>query len=247
VLARYCLREAAISALPTTWLRQARRPSGAWNDEPAWLGSRLSGLHAAAVNPFAWKALDGPRWWAYSAHGVTERREEFGVSDGIRRLYEGPGLRVHHPFLDPDLVELLLGLPPALAFDPRYDRPVLRGAATGLIPESIRASVAKSNFAPVLLAGIVESDVPLARELLLAPQARIREFVGSDGVVEQLFDGPPERHPGGQARWTIDVWLLLGAECWLRAAEDSRQLAALLERAGGTSTSFHLESPPGSA
>jgi len=246
VLARYCLREAAISTLPTTLLRRARRPSGDWTDEPAWLGSRLAAVHAAAVNPLAWKTLDGPRWWAYSAYILTERRETFGVSDAIRRLYESPGLRVHHPLLDPDLVELLLGLPPELAFDPRYDRPVWRAAASGLIPESIRTSMAKSNFAPVLLAGILGRDMPLARELLLAPDARIREFVSPDGVAT-LLDGPPERHRRGRAHWTVDVWLLLGAECWLRAAEDSDQLAALLERAEATSTSFHLESPPSGA
>jgi len=243
VLARYCLRETAISTLPTAWLRRARRPSSAWNDEPAWLEPRVAGLHAAAVNPFAWKALDGPRWWAYAAHTLTEGREIFGVSEAIHRLYEGSGLRVHQPLLDPDLVELLLGLPPELAFDPRHDRPVLRAAVSGLIPEAVRTSMTKSDFGPVLFAGIVDRDLPLVRELLLAPQARIREFVRSQDTVVHMLDDPPERHPGGRARWAIDVWRLLAAECWLRTGEDSGELAALTERAGGTSTSFHLESP----
>jgi asparagine synthase (glutamine-hydrolysing) len=241
-LARYVARQTAISTLPTAWLRRLRRPSGVWSGQPAWLGPRLAALHAAAASPLAWRDLDGPRWWAYSAHTLTVGREIVGVSDGIRRLYERDGLRVHHPLLDPDVVELVLGLAPELAFDARFDRPLLRAAVSGLIPEAVRTGVAKSDFTAVQFAAIVSSDMGLARELLLAPQARIREFVGPRASVEELLDGPPDRHPGGRGGWTIDVWRLLAAECWLRAREDSGQLAALLERAAGTSTSFHLES-----
>jgi asparagine synthase (glutamine-hydrolysing) len=207
-----------------------------------WLGPRLAVLHSAAADPFAWKRFDGPRWWAYSAHGLTERREIFGVSDGIRRLYDGGGLRVHQPLLDPDLVELLLSFPPELAFDPRYDRPLLRAAAGGLIPEQIRTSMNKSDFTAMLLSGIVESDLPFASELLNAPQAQVRAFVRPQAVAA-LLHGSPDRHPGGPRRWAVDVWRLLAAECWLRQQEDPRELHRLLERAGQTRTSFHLESP----
>jgi len=241
-LARYLLRETAIATLPSTWLRRLRRPSSLWTGEPAWLGPRFAVLHSAAANPLAWKDLDGPRWWAYSAHTLTVGREIMGVSDAIRRFYEGSGLRIHQPLLDPDVVELVLRHPPELAFDSRFDRPVLRAAVGGLIPEPIRTGVVKIDFTPVLLAGIASTDLPLARELLLAPQALTREFVGSQPIVERLLDDPPEHHPGGGGGWAIDIWRLLAVECWLRTKEDSTQLAALLERATGASTSFHLES-----
>ena len=242
-LTRYVVRETAISTLPAPWLRRVWRPSGVWTPEPAWLGPRLAELHSAAANPLAWKTFEGPRWWAYSAHTLTLGREEVGVSDGIRRLYESERLRVHHPLLDPDLVELALSFPPELAFDTRFNRPVLRAAACGLIPEKIRTGVAKSDFASVLGAGVTSSDLQLARELLLAPQARTRDFVGPQAIVRELLDQSPELHPGGSGRWAIDVWRLLAVECWLRGREDPNQLAALLERTTATSTSFHLESP----
>ena len=104
--------------------------------------------------------------------------------------------------------------------------------------------MAKSDFASVLAAGVASSDLPLARELLLAPQARTRDFVGPQATVRELLDESPELHPGGSGRWAIDVWRLLAVECWLRGREDPNQLAALLERTTATSTSFHLESRP---
>jgi hypothetical protein len=244
-LMSYCLREAAISTVPSAWLRRAQRPRSAWSGEPAWLGPRLTGLHSAAADPLAWKALEGPRWWAYSAHTLTERREIFGVSDAIHRLYESGGLRVHHPLLDPDLVELLLGFPPELAFDPRYDRPLLRTSVSGLIPEAVRTNVVKSDFTDVLLAGIVGSDLPLASELLSTPQSRLREFIRPQELT-RLLEGPAERQTGRAGSWAADVWRLVAAECWLRFQEDSRQLDGLLERAARTRTSFQLESPTSS-
>lgn len=245
-LCRYLLREAAMSTLPVDWLRHLARPSSVWSGEPPWLGSRLAGLHRAAANPLAWRDLDGPRWWAYTAHTLTVGREIIGASDGIRRLYARDGLRLHHPLLDPEIIELVLRLPPELAYDPRFDRPLLRAAVDGLVPEAIRTGVAKSDFLPVLVAGIAGSDLPLARELLLSPQARLREFVRQQAVGE-LLDGSPEHHRGGEGGWAIDIWRLLAAEFWLLAQEDANVLPALLERSPGTSTSFHLEPAPASA
>ena len=240
VLVRCCLREAAISAIPSDWLRRARRPSSAWLAEPEWLAPHVAALHSAAADPLAWKALDGPRWWAYNAHLLTTGREVAGVSDGIRRLYERSGLCVHDPLLDPDVVELVLGLPPELAFDPRFDRPLLRGAVAGLLPEQVRTRAGKSNFASVLIAGVAEHDLPLARELLLSPHARVRDLIRPEAVRRGLLECQPQLHPAGPAGWAIDIWHLLAVECWLRALDDPDATISLLERMASR-TSFHLE------
>ena len=210
-LTRFLVNEAATATLPASWLRRLRRPSRAWTPQPPWLAPQLAKLHRAAQNPLAWREVDGPRWWAHSAHTLTTGREVMGISDGIRRLYEGGGLRVHHPLLDPDVVEVVLRLPPELAFDARFDRALLRAAVSERIPESIRTSVVKSDFSPVLVAGITDSDLRLARELLLAPGAHIRELIDTRANVEHLIDGASDRHRDAPGRWAIDVWRLLCA------------------------------------
>ncbi len=242
-LVRLCLTETAASTLPSTLLKRLDRPSNAWMGEPAWLRPRLAKLHRAEENPFRWRELDGPRWWRYRAYILSAGREIVGFSDEIRRLYQRPEIRVHQPLLDLDLVELVLSLPPELAFSSDMDRPVLRTAARGLIPEQIRTRVGKSDFAPVLSTALAADDLALARSLLLASDARIREFVEVDVVREQLFEGAPQRHPQGPERWAIDIWRMISVECWLRAQEDPADATTLLSRASETRTSFHLALP----
>jgi asparagine synthase (glutamine-hydrolysing) len=242
-LVRLCLREAAASILPSALLQRLRRPSSAWAGEPVWLGPRLVELHRTASDPLRWRALDGPRWWAYRAYVLTAGRELVGFNDEIRRLYERPDIRVHQPLLDLNLVELVLGLPPELAYSPRMDRPVLRSAVRGLIPEQVRTRIGKSDFAPVLSTALADEDLAQASDLLLDPDARIREFVDIDLVRRQLFETLPREHPGGSARWAIDLWRIVSAECWLRAQEDPANITTLLSRLGKTQTSFHLALP----
>ncbi len=242
-LARLCLREAAVSTLPRSILARRHVPRGAWMGEPEWLVSELATTHRSHANPLRWRELDGPRWWAYRAHVLTAGRETIGVSDQLRRLYERDGVGIHQPLLDLDVVELVLGLPPEVAYNSNFDRPVLRTAVAGLVPERVRVGVHKSDFLPVLLDSVATNDLPLARELLLAPDARIREFVRTEIVQAQLLDGAPAHHPSGPANWTLEIWQLLSVECWLRAQEDPACIGSLLERTEPTRTSFHLELP----
>jgi asparagine synthase (glutamine-hydrolysing) len=243
-LARLCLREAAASTLPQAALRKLRLPRSRWTREPEWLRPELATLHRATANPLRWRELDGPRWWAFRAHVLTVGREIVGVSDQIRRLEQRDGIRVHHPLLDLDVVELVLGLPPDLDYSPRFSRPVLRTAVQGLIPQRVRTRVGKSDFLPVLLAAVSAGDLLVARELLLAPNARIREFTQPELVRDRVLETQPELYTEGPAGWALDLWRLLSVECWLQAQEDPAHIATLSSRVEATRTSFHLESPP---
>jgi hypothetical protein len=138
-------------------------------------------------------------------------------------------------------VELVLELPPELAYSAVFDRPVLRTAVRDMLPEPVRTGTAKSNFVPVLIAGIGERDLGLARELLGGPNSRARELTSQQIVREQLLEGSPDAHPRGAGGWAVDILRLLSIECWLRAGEDRAWLDELLERVAPTPTSFHLE------
>jgi asparagine synthase (glutamine-hydrolysing) len=240
-LLRMALRQTALASAPVSLLARMRRPAGVWALEPDWLDPALATLHREASDPLRWRKLDGPRWWAYRAYVLYVNRQVVSFSDEIRRVYGRSWLDLHEPLLDPDLVELVLDLPPELAYSAAFDRPVLRTAVRGMLPEPVRTGTAKSNFIPVLIAGVGGRDLGLARELLGGRGSRVRELTSERIVREQLLEGAPEAHPRGAGGWAVDILRLLSIECWLRAREDRSQLEELLARVEPTPTSFHLE------
>jgi hypothetical protein len=55
-----------------------------------------------------------------------------------------------HPFLDLDLIELVLGLPPEHGFDAGFSRPLLRRAMREIVPDEVRLRREKTYFDPLL-------------------------------------------------------------------------------------------------
>ena len=91
-----------------------------------------------AMTRYAWKRLDGPRWWAQPAHGLTRGVEEIGIFEHQRQRAALAGVQARHPLLDPDLLELACGQPPRASFDRAPSRPLLREAMAGLLPDEVR-------------------------------------------------------------------------------------------------------------
>ena len=73
---------------------------------PDWLRPQAVRDLLASDDPLAWKRLDGPRWWAHVAHGLTRGVEEAGVFEHQRRRAALAGLEARHPLFDLDLLEL---------------------------------------------------------------------------------------------------------------------------------------------
>jgi hypothetical protein len=239
-LARFAARYAALGWAPAAMLRRTRRPADVWAEEPRWLDPLLARDHAERHDPLRWRDLSAPRWWAYRAYILTTGREALGFADEVRRGWHHDRIRVEQPMLDLDLVELVLGLPPELAFSSSFDRPVLREAVSGLLPERVRQRTGKSNFMPVLAAQLASEDVAAAHTLLLGTDARIAAYTDAEGLAS-LLGGDRQIHADGPAHWTADVWRLLTAECWLRSLDDLSSLARTLHSAAPARTSFHLE------
>ena len=213
-------------AAPAALHRGIRRAHGPARYAPSWLSERSAATLFAEDDRWAWKRLDGPRWWAYMADLLTTARARLGVGDYLRHRAAMAGLDDRHPLIDPDLVEFALGLDPALALDAELDRPLLRRAMAGEIPDSIRLRPEKSYFTALFDDCLRGRDLALLRDLL-AGSPEVGRYT-RPGAARSLLEVPADR-PGALARsWSL--WRLMTAECWLRSLADEDLPARLLER-----------------
>jgi asparagine synthase (glutamine-hydrolysing) len=199
---------------------------------PRWLRRADARLFARSWDPQPWRGLEGPRWWAQLAHAVTRGPDLIGFWDYYQRRGRAAGIPAHHPFLDLDLIELVLRLPPQHGFDPNLSRPLLRRAMRGIMPEEVLARRDKCYFDALLVDSLAIDDRKLITRLLSAPDAEIASFADGAGV-RALLRGGPSRHPLGASSWLRDVWRLANAECWLRSQRDPSVARALLDELCG--------------
>jgi asparagine synthase (glutamine-hydrolysing) len=202
--------------------RRRSEPGG-----PPWLSSDSRALLSGQRDLWGWKRADGPLWWGYLSETLTRGRERYGVADTLRRLGSLAGVERRHPFLDDlDLIELVLAIPPELAFDPRHTRPLLREALAGLLPDVARLRTEKADFRSLIEDSLAGPERSVVASLVLAPDARIRPYI-SERVVADAVDkvGDPKFTPyqGGLLR-------MVTAECWLRTLEDGAFADRLLEQ-----------------
>ena len=233
--ARYLVADHLLAARPLAALRTARRLPGMGEEPRArWLARALavygmraampSGLHerlrairgrsrgpnwlAEPVNDgrWAWKDAAGPRWWAYQAHLLTA--DDLGAADQQRREAALHGLENRHPLLDSELIDLALRLPPDLGFDSRFDRPLMRRAIAGELPEEVLGSTRKPHFDPVLEAALTGPDASVLRTLLRDPHPELAWRLRRDASLEAIAGSGPG--------WSLDLWRLATLELWLR-------------------------------
>ena len=193
-----------------------------------WLRPRVVHDLLASADPLAWKRMDGPRWWAAVAHTLTRGIDEVGVFEHQRRRAASGGLEARHPLFDLDLVELSLRLPPRATFDRYRNRPVLRAAMDGLLPDSVRLRPQKALFDSVLVDSLAGPDRAAVHALLSDPTAEIKAYVDQGGVERALLDSDAQLREQ-PFQWMWQLWRLTTTECWLRAeagrGEELRALA----------------------
>jgi asparagine synthase (glutamine-hydrolysing) len=120
--------------------------------------------------------------------------------------------------IDVDVIELVLSLPPELAFDPRHTRPLLREAMAGRLPDAIRLRPTKSHFDAVFHESMAGPDLPAARALLGRSDAEVGSYADL-AKVRELLSSPPTRTME-RMWWALHLWRLMTAECWLLAQSD---------------------------
>jgi asparagine synthase (glutamine-hydrolysing) len=158
----------------------------------------------------------GPLWWRFQAESLIDERDLLDVGAHFRREAADGGIERRHPFLyDLRLIEAALRLPPQAQFDPVRDRPRLREALSGLIPEAVRTRHIKSHFTSLVLAGLQADEAGLVEPLRRA-DAPVRAYVAADALERKIGVAPDERSMLGAG----SLWRVAIANRWLGSQID---------------------------
>jgi asparagine synthase (glutamine-hydrolysing) len=215
-------------ALPAGSHQMARRLRGAGHYTPGWLRPAMARLWLETEAGYAWKASPGPRWRAFLGDAMTGLGPRW-VYEQARRRTAMWGIEARHPLVDVDVVELIMQLPPELAFDPQASRPLLRGCVDRLLPDEVRLRPAKASFDAVFFSGLTGPDLAAVRGVLERGDAEIGAYVDLSAMRRLLLDSDPPTDRWKLQPWATTVWRLLTAECWLRSQSDLDFPARLAE------------------
>lgn len=228
VVGEYAIR----GALPDPVRRLCAQLGWGRADTPFWLEHRTARLHRATADPDRWMAAPGPRWRAWLLHTI---RDSTGgpqlARDHVRQRTQMASLVDRHPLLDVDVVELVLATDPELACDPFLDRPLLREAMRGALPDSVRLRAEKTSFDAPFQQSLTRELAPISR-LLCDPQSELRAYVDMAAVRSEVLGRPGTRFALGGQAWALALWRLVTAELWLRLQRDALAPQTALERCG---------------
>jgi asparagine synthase (glutamine-hydrolysing) len=195
---------------------------------PPWMRPHLRPQFVEMEDRWAWKlGSSGPLWWRYLADTLVYEPHRELRMDYLRQRALGEGVVNESPLYDVDLIDYCLRLPPELAFDSRFDRPFVRQAMSGWLPEEVRLQTKKANFTPFFEDAMTSADAAGIGSLLEAPDAEIGAYADLDWVRTHWRSLSAD---GGDARWIGTVWRLAAGECWLRAQGDAGFIDQMLAR-----------------
>jgi asparagine synthase (glutamine-hydrolysing) len=195
---------------------------------PPWMLPHLRPRFVESEDRWAWKlGASGPLWWRYLADTLVYEPHRELRMDYLRHRALAEGLVNESPLYDVDLIDYCLRLPPELAFDSRFDRPLVRQAMSGRLPEDVRLQTKKANFTPFFEEAMTSADADGIGTLLEAPDAEIGGYADLDWVRAHWRSLSAD---GGDPRWIGTVWRLAAGECWLRAQSDAGFLDRMLKR-----------------
>ena len=192
-----------------------RRPAARYT--PAWLRRGPAELYRDSQDPWRWKLLDGPRWWASLADTLTRGRETADLADYLRRRGAMGAVEARSPLLDLGLVEFALRMPPETNFDPVTSRPLVREALHGALPATSSRG-ATSATSPRCITGCSRAHRSLerVRRLLDERHAAVGAYVDLRRLHRDHLDRPPAVGDPGWRPWAVHVWNVVTAEQWLR-------------------------------
>jgi hypothetical protein len=116
-----------------------------------------------------------------------------------------------------DLIAYCLRLPPELAFDQRFDRPLVREAMSDHLPDEVRLQTQKADFTRFVERAMVGADSPGMGRLLTAGDALIGAYADREWVRRTWANTTAGHGTPGQLG---TLWRLTAAEVWLRTQAD---------------------------
>jgi asparagine synthase (glutamine-hydrolysing) len=185
---------------------------------PPWLASRWRRAFVGREDRWAWKqSARGPMWWRFLSDVLVDAPHREMRLEYLRHRAAAEGILAEPPLYDVDLIEYCLRLPPELAFDDRFDRPLVREAMRDLLPEEVRFQTQKADFTHFCQRAMVTADGPGITRLLTAPDALIGKYADLEWVRSRW-----DRTVAGDGRpgWLAALWRLAAAEVWLRSQAD---------------------------
>jgi asparagine synthetase B (glutamine-hydrolysing) len=203
------------------------------------MGDEQERAFVALADDDAWKRHPGARWQRWLTEAVCA-----GMGQSMAHEHSGQraamaGIEARHPLLDVDVVELMFRVPPELAFQGALSRPLLRAAVAGLVPDVVRLRPDKRSFDAIFQQAIAGPDLPIARRLL-GDDAELGAYIDLVAMRTAVLDRVPADGPDRQ-HWTIQMWRLVTAECWLRAQSDAGAPRRIAELVGINIPNVHLE------
>ena len=214
---RSLLRIIGSTVLPAAAPTVGRRAEAARDrrQRPRWLRPELADALNDAAGVPGWQKLDGPAWWARAVYDLTSTIPALGLIRYLRRRGEVFGIDARTPYVDLDLVQLSLRLPPELSLNPALTKPVLRAASQGQIPDSVRLRPTKTLWNPLVIEMVAGDEWSAVRTLLADPSPEIAQFVHHDLFVHEMLEHRPSQGGSGWP-WAAELIRLVGLEIWLR-------------------------------
>ena len=230
---KYILKRWGLTgAAPYGLHRLAKRRRDPSEVAPPWMRPEYHARFAECKDVWAWKNREsGPRWWQFkSDHLVRDLHRETRL-EYIRNKAMSVGAVSESPLYDFDLIDYCLRIPPELAFDVAFDRPIIRESMQGIIPDDVRLNGNKAVFSPFCIDIVTGPDSPGIERLLTAPDAELNAYVDGDRVRRLWQEERPKQNTGTEAViWGTEVWKMATLECWLRAQADPDFLDEMLAR-----------------
>ena len=212
VLARFTAEGAPPHAAQRAVRRLTRRRLPGAADHGRGGGARAP----ASFDPWAFKRGAGPLWARHLVHSLTSEREALDAHGYLRRRAAGAGLEARHPFMeDVELLELAASIDPELVFDGYRDRPLLRDAMAGRIPDALRLRQGKSYFSPVVYDAVAARDLALLREILGTPGAEAHRWLDPRRLAPSWRIRGPTAIPAGASygQWSCSAPARWSAGC----------------------------------
>lgn len=205
------MRRFGLAPLLPDGVRRHRRVRRARGEDAGSLLTEADRIEQAELE-YDRDPVEGPLWWRGLAAKLTDA-DTLDVAAQLRREEVDGGIERRHPFLfDLELVEAVLCIPPELGFDPVRDRPLLRDALTGYVPEAVRRRTAKARFNPLSAEALHGGEGERVLAALAEPGAPVRAYVVGSAL-DRLLTGP---RSGVRE---LQLWRVGIADLWLRSLE----------------------------
>lgn len=199
-------------SLAPQWLRRMRALVTSTKPTAAWLSEWARKLARPQPEHRAWVTLESEiqrRIWRAVTCGAHSMAQAYSQHSSIRAA-----VNFRYPFLDLDLVSLVLSIPSAYWPPPWPFERLHRSILGNTLPPRIAQRRTKAGFSPAL-ALRVRRHLPTIRDLFSSRDWRSERYVERREAQRLLAELESKEHPALSVCYP--VWAIATLEAWLRA------------------------------